>query len=579
MVVVFTTSITQAGNMDTQALCSALLSGKTRFALVITDPGGRLVSANSAARTLFGLHSGLVGAELTCMFTDRQRHLGLSDSEMQDALVHGGAVETRLYRHAESGIERWFEAELSPLFDAAGAHIGYLRIAQDVNERYLSDETMRRHAGIDQLTGLLNRRAFYEKIDQYVALNARAPKCVILHLIDLDLFKEVNDTLGHASGDAVLREIALRLKSVTRETDYVGRLGGDEFAVLQTGTSSLLEGGYLARKLVTLCGQPVYLHNHEVKLSASIGIATYPDDSRIPAELLRKADLALYRVKSDGRDNYRYFTEALDEKAKRHGEHVAAVREAVRLEQFHLEYQPIMSARDSSIGRAEALLRCDHDLLKDLPILEVLELLRNSGSMFEMSRWIVAQACRDVEAWLAQGDAAVQVAINLCARELSTMDIVAVIETALREYELASKYLSVELTEHDVLDSKGTGLEVIMALRALGISISLDDFGTGCASLEYLTSLPVDVLKLDRTFVVGLPDDAISAKVVVAMIGLAHSLGLRIVAEGVETVRQRDYLLAQTCDELQGFFISAPLNAAAFSGFRARLDAPVRHGS
>ena len=563
--------------MVNQALCGALLSGRTRFALVITDPAGCLVNANSAAQQLFGLHSGLIGADMACMFTDRQQHQDFALSEMRQALSHGSATETRLYRNLVTGKESWIEGELSPLFDEAGVHLGFLRIAQDVNERHLSDETMRRHAGIDQLTGLLNRRAFHEKIDQYVAANMRAPGSVILHLIDLDLFKQVNDTLGHAAGDAVLREVAVRLKSVTRDSDYVGRLGGDEFAVLQTGAASLLDGGHLARRLVALCRQPIYLLDHEVKLSVSIGIATAPDDSRVPSELLRKADLALYRVKSDGRDNYRYFTEALDDKAKRHGEHVAAVREAVRLQQFHLEYQPIMSTRDGSVSRAEALLRCDHPMLSKLPIIEVLELLRNSGSMFEVSQWIVSQVCRDTRMWLAQGLPPVQIAINLCARELSRTDTALVIETALRDHDLHSRNLSVELTEHDVLDSKAAGLEVISALRAMGISISLDDFGPGFASMESLTSLPVDVLKLDRTFIAGLPDDQVSAKVVSAMVGLAHSLGMRVVAEGVETARQQDFLLGQTCDELQGFFISAPLDALAFGSFSAGRSAATRH--
>jgi diguanylate cyclase (GGDEF)-like protein/PAS domain S-box-containing protein len=554
--------------MTSQALCAAVFSGRSRFALVVTDPAGYLISCNHAADMLFGVHDGLIGSEIASIFTSRQRRAGLPYREMQTALSRTNTTETRLYRHIRTGHETWIEGDLSALFDDAGAHIGFIRIAQDVHARYVNDDVVRREAGIDQLTRLLNRRSFHEKLDHYVVKNTRANSFVILHLIDLDFFKQVNDTLGHEAGDAVLHEIAARLKSATRESDHVGRLGGDEFAVLQTGANSLIDGSYLAAKLVELCRQPIYLPNHEVVLSVSIGIATAPDDSCMVDELLRKADLALYRVKSLGRNNYCYFTQSLDDHAKLHAARMAALREALQTRQFHLVYQPIMSTHDGSVDRAEALLRCDHSVLKGAPIDEVLMLLRHSGNMFELSQWIIAQACSDVSDWLIQGHGPLQVSINLCARELSTVDIVPVIEAALRNHGLSPKNLSVELTEHDILDSKGTGLEVIKALRRMGISISLDDFGTGFASMEYLASLPIDILKLDRAFIEELPDDQVSAKIVSAMIGLAHSLGMRVVAEGVESPNQRDYLIKRHCDELQGYLISAPLNAAGFSKFR-----------
>lgn len=557
--------------MINEALCAAVFSGRSRFALVVTDPSGCLISCNHAADTLFGVHNGLIGDEIASIFTSHQRRAGLPHREMQTALSGTSTTETRLYRHIHTGRETWIEADLSALFDDAGTHIGFIRIAQDVHEHYVNDNNARHEASIDQLTRLLNRQSFHEKLNQYVKRKTRANTFVILHLIDLDFFKQVNDTLGHEAGDAVLREIAARLKGVTRESDYVGRLGGDEFGVLQTGANSLIDGSYLASKLVEVCRQPIYLLNHEVILSVSIGIAIAPDDSCIVDELLRKADLALYRVKSIGRNNYCYFTHALDDKAKLHSARMVAVREALKARQFHLVYQPIMSTHNGRVDRAEALLRCDHSTLKGVPIDEVLLLVRHSGGMFELSQWIIAQACSDVSDWIIQGFDPLQVSINLCARELSTMDIISVIEAALHDHGLSPKHLSVELTEHDILDSKGTGLEVIGALRRMGISISLDDFGTGFASMEYLTSLPINVLKLDRAFIDELPDDHISAKIVSAMIGLAHSLNMRVVAEGVESLNQRDYLVRQACDELQGYLISAPLNAAGFCKYRLEL--------
>lgn len=509
---------------------------------------------------------------MLCMFTAAQRRGGLHQDEMAHALSYGSAADTRLYRNG-SGKETWIEGDLVPLFSEDGAHLGFLRIMLDVHDRYLSDETMRLHAQTDQLTGLLNRRAFYERLDQYIVSNARAHDCVIPHLIDLDLFKQVNDRLGHGAGDAVLREIAKRFCALTRESDYVARLGGDEFAILQTQARTSIDGSYLARKLVELCREPIRVHDDIVSVSLSIGMAVAPDDGEVPGELVRKADLALYRVKHAGRDNYCYFTQALDDTAKCQGERLQALRKAVQNRLFHLAYQPIVTSGDGQICRAEALLRCDHAALAKVPILEVLELLRSTGRMDDISHWIIGEACRDLRAWREQGLAPLRVAINLCARELSRQGTVDAIASALREHALEPGSLCVELTEHDVLDSKGAGLEVINALRAMGISISLDDFGTGFASMEYLISLPVDVLKLDRTFVAKLPDDPVTVKVVGALLGLAHSLGIRVVAEGVESISQREFLLEQQCDELQGYLISAPLNAAAFNRYRMGASA------
>ncbi|RYE72421.1 MAG: diguanylate cyclase, partial [Oxalobacteraceae bacterium] len=278
--------------MLTSSLCAAMLSAETRYALIVTDPAGNLLECNRAARELFGLEGKAAGCDLLCIFTAVQRRGGVPQDEMTHALSHGSAADTRLYR-CGSGKEIWIEGDLVPLFGEDGVHVGFFRIMLDVHDRYLSDETMRLHAQTDQLTGLLNRRAFYERLEQYVVSNARAHDCVILHLIDLDLFKQVNDRLGHGAGDAVLREIAKRFRALTRESDYIARLGGDEFAILQTQARASADGSHLARKLVELCREPIRVHDHNVSVSVSIGMAVAPDDGEVPGELVRKADLAL----------------------------------------------------------------------------------------------------------------------------------------------------------------------------------------------------------------------------------------------------------------------------------------------
>ena len=554
-------------------LLRAILTSASSVAIVVTDRDGLLLGCNVGAHSLFGLSNAMAGVDCAAIFTDEDRAAALPQQEMRDALAYGEISETRAHRALGMPASLWVESRLSPMFDAADVHIGFMRIAQDVTERHLREQAVVRQSETDAVSGLSNRRAFDERLDEAVALSLRTNGSLVLHLIDLDLFKQVNDTLGHSAGDEVLRQVAERISSVTRESDTVARFGGDEFAVLQTGVGSPVDAAVLANKLITLLRQPMVVMGHEVHVTASIGIAVAPLDGWIPAELLRKADVALYRVKRNGRNHFGYFTHELDVESRNYSRDMSAVRQAVHEGQFHLLYQPIVATDSGQVRSVEALLRCDHPDLAGRPIPEVIDLIRKCGLIPDMSAWIVARACDDAIGF-NDGRVRYPVGLNMCARELSDYHMVALIDAAMRATGLGADGISVELTEHALFDSHEVGRGVLEALRHRGLSIALDDFGTGYSSLSHLTTLPINVLKLDIAFVRPLAHSQEMRTVVSAIITLAHTLGLTVVAEGVESREQLDFLRAQRCDAVQGYYFSRPLPAAEM-----RLYANARQAS
>lgn len=540
-------------------LLRAMLSSPMSVAVAVTDTAGRLLSFNATAAQLFGLNEHMKGSSDPALFAWDGCSADQLAQEMRDALARGERCATRRY-HPPATAARWIETRLLPVHDGAGIHIGFLRFAQDVTEQRVREQATRREAHSDQLTGLYNRHAFNERLREALARHRRGNSPLVLHLLDLDLFKEVNDTLGHAAGDQVLRSAAERINAATRSSDIVARLGGDEFAVLQTGLDVPVDASLLAGKLVEKFRQPFSIGDRTVFISASIGIAIAGQDGWSSGELLRKADMALYRAKRDGRNGYAYFTPELDEQARAFTRDMSALRAAVAAKQFHLMYQPIVRADGGALHSFEALLRCDHPALRGRPIPALLDTMRKGGLMSEMSQWIVHQLCEDISHAGPPGERH-PVSLNLCARELSDFGMVEMIERAMRDNGVQARDMSIELTEHALFESAEVGREIIGTLSERGLSVALDDFGTGYSSLSYLTSLPIDVIKLDLSFVRPLPGDAQMCKVVSAIIQLAHALDIKVIAEGVESAAQYEFLRAEGCDTMQGYLLSRPVTA------------------
>lgn len=550
--------------MEHADVFTAVLNSVTDYAIVLLDPGGLVVRWNCGAELLLGLTKLAGGIHGSSMETLASKQMQVAEKELSEALLAEKISFSRCHRRMDA-TEFWAEGTLSAMYDTAGSHIGFLKIFTDATANREFQKDLIHDATHDRLTGLANRTAFADHIAGRITSAHRNGGLVVLHLIDLDYFKQVNDTLGHVAGDLLLTQVGERLKLCTRESDCVARMGGDEFAVLQSGAKSSVAAGDLANKIVEAINRPFELYGNQIRIAASIGIAVMPNDASTSDELYRRADAALYRTKHDGRNGFSLFTSQLDKEAHDRTADIAAVRTACATKQFHLVYQPKICASSSQVVAVEALLRCDHLRLTERPIEDVLGLVRDCGLLPDMSEWIVRNACVDASAWSMEGGAAIKVCVNLSARELSELRILTSIDEALRISGLAAENLVIELTEQVLFDSDQTGVAILAALSERGISIALDDFGTGFSSLNYLTTLPISFVKLDISLIKTLSYNDASRDVVKAIIDLAHRLGMQVVAEGVESVTQRALLTHDQCDELQGFLFGQPLDARRFS--------------
>ncbi|HEU4851732.1 MAG TPA: EAL domain-containing protein [Telluria sp.] len=540
--------------MKLPCLCEAVFNSETDYAIVVLDAEGRLVKWNVGAARMLGLGDAALGAHCSVLDPAPAVDDHVSAEEIEAARQTGKASFDRCHLRSD-GTQFWAEGSITPLHDADHKLIGYLKMFTDSTERHKGVGDMLFAATHDPLTGLANRASFNERLSEWIDAVHRTENVVILHLIDLDNFKHVNDRLGQVAGDLLLQQVAGRLKSSTRSTDYVARLAGDEFAVLQTGARSALFGLDMAQKLVDVLDFPFEFDGRTVGITASIGIAVVPDGVENPDALFRRADAAMHRRKRSGRNGYSFYTEQLDREAHDRSNALAAVKSAVHNKEFELHYQPKISALSGRVASNEALLRCTNERLKARSTSEIVELIRHAGLMLDMSEWIVVQACRDAAAWPNQ-DADIKVCVNLCAVELSNRRIVTIINDALLSAGLPRSRFIVELTEQVLFDSEAHGAAVLMELHENGITIALDDFGTGYSALSYLTAFPIRVLKLDMSLIREIPHNEPSCKVVRGVIHLAHTLGLKVVAEGVETRDQHIMLRDEKCDEMQGFYFS-----------------------
>ena len=410
---------------------------------------------------------------------------------------------------------------------------------------------MARH---DALTNLPNRRLFHERLDAALSRLGRGDRVSVLCL-DLDQFKPVNDTLGHPVGDELLKEIAARLQSCVREGDTVVRLGGDEFAIVQTGKGLLAsDAAALAGRLLEVVSAPYFIQGHQIVIGTSIGISFAPDDGTNPDELLRSADLALYRAKIDGRGIYRFFEPGMDARAQARRVLELELRAALTRGEFDLHYQPIHSLRDGKITQFEALIRWNHPLRGEVAPGDFIPVAEETGLIADIGDWVLRKACLDATSWSQP----LSVAANISAAQFRNRRLYAAVVSALAESGLAPERLELEITETVLLHDTENNLATLHKLRALGIRISMDDFGTGYSSLSYLRSFPFDRIKIDRSFVHDLAKRQDASAIVRVVVSLGNSLGIPTTAEGVETAEQLNLLRAEGCTEVQGFYFGQP---------------------
>lgn len=433
---------------------------------------------------------------------------------------------------------------------------GWVDIQEDVTERRRAQERVEWLAHHDALTGVANRFCFRKRFEAALKeLHNGAP--LALHWLDVDQFKQINDTFGHPVGDALLRSVARRLRSSVRKGDLLARLGGDEFAIIQTNTTSDAECERLARRILDCISQPHQILGHTIVTSASIGIVRAPKHGRSADELLKNADVALYEVKAAGRCGYRMFHDQAGQKLEVQLHLEREIRDALAGNQFELHYQPVLSLRSQNVSSCEALLRWHHPRIGLIAPGEFLAAAEKTGVILDVGRWALGQACRDAARWAND----VKVTVNISALQLAAGDLPAVVARALAEAELPPSRLRLEIGEVLLSGSERFLRSTLDDLRALGVGITLDDFGKTTGSLSNLRAYPFDEIKIDRELVKDLPLCADSAAIVKAVAALAETLGIRSVAEGVETLDELNMVARSGCNKVQGYYISRPVPA------------------
>jgi diguanylate cyclase (GGDEF)-like protein len=446
-------------------------------------------------------------------------------------------------------------------------------------ERAAQEERIRHQAYHDALTGLPNRASFTEHLEEAMRRAKRAGWPLGLLFLDLDLFKRVNDSLGHDAGDRLLRVAAERIRRAVREADQLFRMGGDEFTVLLEDVRGPEEAAMVAARMLEAIAEPLQLQHHEISVTASVGIALYPRDDAVGERLVKSADTAMYRAKELGRNRYAFFAREMNERVESQMLLEAALRRALKNDEFVLHFQPRVSALTGRSTGAEALLRWQHPEWGLVEPARFVPLLEETGLVVPVGAWVLAEACRQAKAWQDAGLPPLRVSVNLSSRQFRSETLFDSVSEALRASALPPHLLELELTESLLVENVDHAMGVMGKLKAIGTAISIDDFGTGYSSLGYLKRFPIDSLKIDKSFVRDIATSPKDAAIVRAISGLARSLGIGLIAEGVEEPWQMEFLRARHCTEMQGFLFSKPLPAGSIVEALSRSYAMPREGA
>ncbi len=428
-------------------------------------------------------------------------------------------------------------------------------------ERHRATQHITQLAHYDHLTGLANRGLFYERLNYAVARCNRNDMALALMFLDLDHFKAINDTLGHECGDSLLKTVATRIKKCIREIDTGVRLGGDEFAVLLEQIVSVEDVAAVAQRVLQLLAQPIIVNHHQLQITGSLGITIYPWDSANPQELLSHADAAMYRAKAQGGNNYQFYTAGMKTAGLDGSTLKVELSRALAKKEFLLHYQPQMNLRTKQIIGMEALLRWHHPYQGLIGPNQFIPQAEENGMIIPIGEWVLRAASKQAKYWEKQGFTAPHVAVNLSARQIHQGNLPTLIEDILKRSHLDPENLKLELTETFLIHETDETLQTLRELKAMGVHLYIDDFGAGYASLRYLKFFPVDGIKIDQSLIQQLPHSPNDAAIVQAIISLGQALGLQVIAEGVETQEQVDFLEEHGCDAMQGYWISPPLPA------------------
>jgi len=470
-----------------------------------------------------------------------------------------------LLNRKRNGELYWESVSISPIKTADGTVTHFLAVKEDITLRKEYEKRLIQQANFDEVTGLPNRVLALDRLEQALARGLRQNHKVGLLFIDLDRFKYVNDTLGHHTGDRILKEAGARIRGCLRAADTVARLGGDEFTVIVPDLQSGIDVEPVAQKILEAFGQPFYLGRREIFLTPSIGITIWPDDGRLPDELMRNADTAMYRAKEMGRNNFRFFTPELNERALWRARMEHQIRHALERDEFELHYQPLVDLKTGRIERAEALLRWRNAELGEVSPDDFIPLAEEIGLITPIGEWVLRTACRQAVEWRRDGSGGERISVNVSSRQFRGLSLFDTVAAILEETGLPAAALELEITENLLMADIPEVVDSLRRLDELGVKLSIDDFGTGYSSLSYLRRFPVSVLKIDKSFMRDIAAESDNAILIEAIITMARSLKLEVVAEGVETDAQMGFLRRRGCDFAQGYLFSQP---AAVTDFR-----------
>jgi diguanylate cyclase (GGDEF)-like protein/PAS domain S-box-containing protein len=476
----------------------------------------------------------------------------------------------------KDGSKRYIEASVSLQKKSSGQPNGFKGVIRDITERKRIEQELNYLATHDALTALPNRLMFSQLLDHSIQSAQRNKKQLAVFFIDLDRFKTINDSLGHEAGDKLLKEMALRFKQSLRNVDVIGRLGGDEFIILIEDFNDLHQVEILAHKILATVIKPIILMNEECRITASIGISIYPKDGQDEQSLMKNADIAMYFAKEDGKNNYKFYSENIQSIASERLSIETNLRRALERNELSLNYQAKLDLRTRAITGVEALLRWYNPYLGSITPTQFIPIAEETGMIVSIGRWVLKTACAQNIAWQRQGLPHVCMAVNLSLRQLMDENLVEDIRTTLKETGMAPNLLELEITESMVMHNPARLISLLTKIKEIGVRIAIDDFGTGYSSLAQIKNFPIDTLKVDRSFIRDIPQDTENKAITEAIITMGKTLSLVVVAEGVETKEEENFLREQVCNEMQGFYFSKPIEPDRFADLLRKQNDPSK---
>ncbi|NOZ10869.1 MAG: EAL domain-containing protein [Gammaproteobacteria bacterium] len=537
---------------------------QTADMVLITDKEGIVEYINPAFEKISGFKkSDVIGKKSNKLKSGR--HDNIFYKTLWDSILSGKTFSDVLINKRKDGTVFYEDETITPIKNNAGDITHFVATGRDISQRMEHEQRLQYIAHHDALTNLPNRVLFLDRVHQSLARAKRNDKSAAILFFDLDRFKNINDTLGHVTGDKLLVEISKRLNGVIREDDTIARLGGDEFAVLVDKVSTENDIVPLAQKILSCLEQTVTIDKHSLYITASIGISLFPDDGEDADTLLKNADIAMYRAKDMGKNNYQFYSRDMSARAFQRLTLENELRLALKNDEFVLHYQPQVNTRNHEIMGVEALIRWQHPTLGLVSPGDFIHMLEETGLIIKVGEWVLNTACQQLSDWQKSGISNLTISVNVSGQQIHNLNFFKLVTCLVERHHISPQHLTLEITESILMDNHKKTIKIIDELDAYGFKIAIDDFGTGYSSLSYLHRFRIDTLKIDRSFIRKVTDNPDNAVITSTIIAMAHSLKLDIIAEGVENQQQLDFLQQRDCQLVQGYFFSHPLCADEMS--------------